>query len=77
MSDIAVSETANMDSLVGHVADEFLERLERGEDPQVEEYAEQHPQIAAILGQVLPALRVMRSTLLRSTTSRTQSSDPW
>ncbi len=73
MSDIAVSETANMDSLVGQVADEFLERLERGEDPQVEEYAEQHPQIAAILGQVLPALRVMRSTLLRSTTSRTQS----
>jgi serine/threonine protein kinase len=41
------------------VADEFTERLNRGEQPDVEEYARRHPQIATLLREALPALEAM------------------
>jgi serine/threonine protein kinase len=51
----------SVESLVSRVADEFMGRLDRGEQPQIEEYAGRHPQIAAVLRQVLPALQVLRA----------------
>jgi len=42
--------------LLGRLADEFTERLQRGEQPDVEEYARRHPAAADVLRQVLPAL---------------------
>jgi serine/threonine protein kinase len=50
-----------LESLVGHVADEFTERLNRGEQPDPEEYARRHPQLAGLLLEVLPALQVFRA----------------
>jgi serine/threonine protein kinase/Flp pilus assembly protein TadD len=50
---------ASAEALMGHVVDDFLERLGRGERPEVEEYARQHPQLATVLRQMLPALQVM------------------
>ncbi len=47
------------ESLVGQVADEFTERLNCGEQPAVEEYAQRYPQIADLLRQALPALQAM------------------
>jgi hypothetical protein len=38
------------ESLLGHVADEFVERLDRGEHVGIEEYAERYPQIASETG---------------------------
>jgi serine/threonine protein kinase/tetratricopeptide (TPR) repeat protein len=49
-----------VDALLGQIADEFTDRLNQGEDPQVEEYALRHPEIASILRQVLPALGLLR-----------------
>jgi hypothetical protein len=46
-------------SLVAKVADEFLDQLKRGHAPDVGEIAERYPQIASVLPQVLPALRMI------------------
>ena len=51
---------ASMEALVGQVADEFTQRLNRGEKPSVEEHAERHPEIGDLLREVLPALRLLR-----------------
>ena len=61
MNDVPVQESASCDSLVGQVADEFLARLERGESPDVEEYARRHPEVGALLRQVLASLRAIRA----------------
>jgi serine/threonine protein kinase/uncharacterized protein HemY len=52
--------TASMESLLGQAADDFTQRLNRGEQPDIEEYASRYPQIAALLRQVLPALQLLR-----------------
>lgn len=46
--------------LVSQAADEFLEKIERGETPDVEAYAERFSAVADVLRDVLPALRAMR-----------------
>jgi serine/threonine protein kinase len=56
----SVPGSAAVDVLVGQVADEFTQRLNRGERPTVEEYAERHPEIANLLREVLPALGLIR-----------------
>jgi serine/threonine protein kinase len=60
MSIPTVQGNAAVEALVGQVADEFTQRLNRGERPSVEEFAEQHPEIASLLREVLPALGLLR-----------------
>jgi serine/threonine protein kinase len=50
-----------MEARIGQVADEFTQRLNRGERPDVEEYARRHPEIAGHLRDVLSALQLLRS----------------
>jgi WD40 repeat protein/serine/threonine protein kinase len=59
MNDLFADHNVSEEELVGQVADEFTERVNRGEQPDVEEYARRHPPIAALLRQVLPALQAM------------------
>src|SRR5262249_41230854 len=54
-------ENGTLESLIAEVADDFLDRLDRGERLDLEEYTRRYPRLAAILPQVLPALRAMRS----------------
>jgi serine/threonine protein kinase len=61
MNTSATAENLSVEALLAQVADEFVERLGRGERPDVEEYARRHPDLAAVLRQVLPALEVLRS----------------
>jgi serine/threonine protein kinase len=60
----AAEANASVEVLVGRIADEFTQRLNRGERPSVEEYADQYaqerPEIAALLREVLPALGLLR-----------------
>ena len=63
MNDTDISEIAGTESLVAEVADEFMGRLRDGERPDVEDYARRHPQVAAILRHVLPALQVIGSSV--------------
>lgn len=51
----------DLDVELAHVADEFLEQLERGEEPDVEQYARRYPQMAEALRRVLPVLRTVGS----------------
>jgi eukaryotic-like serine/threonine-protein kinase len=60
MSETPVLDSAAVEGLVGRVADEFTERLNRGERPEVEEYARRYPEVAGVLRQVLPSLRLIR-----------------
>jgi serine/threonine protein kinase len=56
----SVAADHSVEALISQVADEYVQRLERGEQPHIEEYATRYPQIAAMLRQVLPALQLLR-----------------
>src|SRR5215831_8442438 len=63
MGESIVLDNVDLESLVGRVADEFLQRQERGERPDAEEYAARYPQAAAVLRKVLGALRLLERSL--------------
>src|ERR1700687_2728921 len=52
-------DRTSLEALVGQVADEFTERLQRGEQPEVDEYVQRHPEIADLLREVLPTLEAL------------------
>jgi WD40 repeat protein/serine/threonine protein kinase len=60
MSEPRVPDSASLEALVGQVADEFTQRLNRGERPDVEEYAARYPHVASLLREVLQALGLIR-----------------
>jgi serine/threonine protein kinase len=62
MSEIPMSAEPSTEARVGQIADEFLDRLNRGEQPDVEDYARRHPSLAVVLKQVLPALLALRTS---------------
>jgi tetratricopeptide (TPR) repeat protein/predicted Ser/Thr protein kinase len=47
---------------LGRIADEFLNRLQRGESPTVEEYVAANPELTDVLRNVLPLVRASHST---------------
>ena len=67
----ANDQELSAESLLGQAADEFSERLSRGESPDIEEYAQRYPQIAELIRQVFPAL-----TLLKASPNSESESDP-
>ena len=62
MRDDPTHRDESAESLLGQVADEFTERLSRGEQPDVEDYARRYPQIAAVLREALPALLTLSAS---------------
>jgi serine/threonine-protein kinase len=59
MSEPAEANDDDLEALVGRVADEYTDRVNRGERVEVEEYAQRHPTIADVLRQILPSLGLM------------------
>ncbi|REK18412.1 MAG: hypothetical protein DWQ37_04050 [Planctomycetota bacterium] len=57
-------------SLLESVVEEFSKRCGRGEDPSIEEYVAQHPQLEDRLREVLPALRMLRNLSPTGSTRR-------
>jgi len=53
------------------LADEFAERLRRGETPTVAEYAEAHPELADEIRDVFPSIQMMEQLALRRQQQRT------
>src|SRR5437763_4048644 len=53
-----------VEALVGRVADEFTQRLNRGESPNVEEYAARYPEIRDLLVEALTMLQLVRGPAL-------------
>ena len=62
MSDLLATDDRSPEVLISQITDEFMQRLERGEQPEIEDYAGRYPEIAAVLRQVLPALQVLRGS---------------
>ena len=62
MNEVSQAVNGSMEDLVADVVDQFMERVQRGEQPQVEEYAAHYPQAAAVLRSILPALQVLQSS---------------
>ncbi len=60
MTNSAAIDKPSLESLVAETADEFMARLERGEEPQIEEYVARYPQHAVVIRQVLSSLRLIR-----------------
>jgi tetratricopeptide (TPR) repeat protein len=60
MRGAAVEENLSLESLVVQVADEFVERHKRGEQPDAEEYAARYPHWAEVIRKVLAALPLIR-----------------
>jgi tetratricopeptide (TPR) repeat protein len=61
MSESVACTSLSVELLVSQAADDFLERLGRGEEPQVEDYTSRYPAVADVLRQVLPALQAWRT----------------
>src|SRR5206468_719222 len=59
MKDSPPSGDVALEALLGQIADEFTERLHRGEQPDIEDYARRYPEIADVLRQVLATLQVL------------------
>jgi serine/threonine protein kinase len=51
------SPDQSLEARLGAVADDFLDRLHRGERPEVAAYVRAHPDLAELLDQVLPVLQ--------------------
>ena len=51
-----------LEELTSQAADEFMEQLDRGEDPDLEAFVAARPEIADVLRRLLPALQAMRDS---------------
>ncbi|HEV3416778.1 MAG TPA: serine/threonine-protein kinase, partial [Pirellulales bacterium] len=65
MNTLAINHASDTADLLAKVADEFLKAKDRGQEPNVEEYAERYPEIGPILRDILPALTLMNPSLSR------------
>jgi serine/threonine protein kinase/tetratricopeptide (TPR) repeat protein len=59
MSDAPLVENECLESLVAEIADEFLERKRRGEQPDVADYVRRYPHAADVVREVLTTLQVL------------------
>jgi len=69
-------QNASVESLMPQVADEFIERLNRGGQPDIEDYARRYPQIATFIRQMFPALQLMRLPAPEALATSDDSSEP-
>ncbi len=66
MNPVLNERSADAADLLAKAADEFLQAIDRGQQPDVEAFANQYPKISAILRDVLPALSLMNPALSQS-----------
>jgi eukaryotic-like serine/threonine-protein kinase len=59
MREASAHHDETVEELLGQVADEFTDRLRRGERPDIEDYARANPRIAAVIREVFPSLLMM------------------
>src|SRR6516165_3682886 len=60
MNEAVAHDHSLTESLLAQVVDAFMEELNAGAQPHIEDYADRYPEIASVLRQVLPALAVLR-----------------
>jgi hypothetical protein len=60
-------DSDQLDGLVGKAVEEFFQRCQRGERPQLDEFVEQYSEISDLLKTVIPALQAAEESLDTST----------
>jgi serine/threonine protein kinase/WD40 repeat protein len=82
MNDPAPAEDLSLESLVAQLADEFMERLDRGERPAPADFVARHPQHAGVIRNLLASLQFMHlsasdpTALAAAPAAETQSEAP-
>jgi serine/threonine protein kinase/WD40 repeat protein len=61
MNDPKTMSGPAVDAMIGQIADEFTQRLNRGEQPDIEAYVKLHPELAGVVREALTALLLVRS----------------
>jgi eukaryotic-like serine/threonine-protein kinase len=69
------SASTSITSLVARIADEYLDQLALGAVPDLAEYARRYPQVASVLPQVLPALRIIHELVPDTPSPAVQPAD--
>ena len=64
--DTYATEIKSIDELLGEVANDFFHQLEKGNRPDVEEYAKRHPEIAEQIRLTFPALELVGGAISAS-----------
>ena len=59
---VQTASNVQIDDLVGKVVEEYFQRLDRGERPQLDEFVERYPEIGDLLRTVIPALQAAEQT---------------
>jgi serine/threonine protein kinase/tetratricopeptide (TPR) repeat protein len=75
MNESVLHDACSLESLVGRVADEFLQRHKRGEQPDIQDYLQRYPEAAPVLGNVLASLQVLEESLPGSWSGRPGRAD--
>ena len=58
---MSINESSDSLDPVDLLADDFMDRRRRGEHPTIDEYCDQHPELAEEIREVFPALAVMEN----------------
>src|SRR5262249_54203562 len=64
-----MSASQSKSEVVVALAEEFLERYRQGQRPSLKEYVERHPELAAEIRQILPAMAVRENSALAAESS--------
>ena len=59
-----MSSAESRSGIVLELAEEFLRRHRRGERPSLKEYTDRHPELAAEIREVFPAMALMENIAL-------------
>src|SRR5262249_30210194 len=70
-----MSEAESKSALVIDLAEEFIERFRRGERPSLKEYTDNHPDLAAEIRKVFPAMAMMEHIALADESLGGQASE--
>jgi serine/threonine protein kinase/WD40 repeat protein len=70
-----MSEAESKSALVMDLAEEFIERFRRGERPSLKEYTDKHPDLAAEICKVFPAMAMMENIALADESLGGQASE--
>ena len=71
---MATSESRS--EVVLALAEEFLERYRQGQRPSLKEYIDQHPELAAEIREVFPAMALMENIALADESLEGESASP-
>ena len=73
---MATSESESRSGLVLELAEEFLDRYRAGQRPPLKEYVDRHPELAAEIREVFPAMAMMEHIALADETIDADHNEP-